>query len=96
MCDATVSVQKIPGTTPALSLISCSNRWPSRRSTSPQIKYIIYKGILASSLIAANGTDVAPASPANQLAQLAWDVQARKNAAASTSAAAPAAALAST
>lgn len=93
MCDATVCVQKIPGTTPPLVNIVLKPLVQPALNFAP-IKYIVYKGILASSLIAANGLDVAAAA-SNQLTQLAWAVQARKNAAVSPNppATAPAAAL---
>lgn len=54
------------------------------------VKYIVYKGVLAASLI--NGTDVALAAT-NDLTAMLHAVQARKNASAGTSATAPAEAL---
>lgn len=88
-CDAIVCVQRIPGTS-LLNIILKPLVQPALNFA--PVKYIIYKGILASSLIATNGTDIAP-SATNQLTKFAWDEQAKKNKSAGTNAAAPANAL---
>lgn len=89
VCDGTVCVQKIPSTT--LVNIILKPRYQPPLNFAP-VKYFIYKGIKAGSLIASNGTEVADATT-NNLTQLAWTVQNAKNAKDGTSANPPANAL---
>jgi hypothetical protein len=85
-CDAIVCVQRVNAT--VVNIILKPLAQPPLNFV--PIKYIVYKGILASSLI--NGTEVA--APANnQLAKFIWDEQVKKNASAGTTANPPAAAL---
>jgi hypothetical protein len=84
-CDAIVCVQRGPNT--ALVNIILKPLVQPALNFAP-VRYIIYKGILASSLIDGNGTDVA-ASANNDLTKAIWDVQAKKNASASTPNATP-------
>src|SRR4051812_13302358 len=82
VCSGIVCVQEIPGTSPALVNLILKPLDQPPLNFAP-VKYIIYKGIKAASLIDPNGTDVA-ASATNQLTKLAWEVQAKKNASAGT------------
>ena len=75
-CDAIVCVQRIPATTPPLVNIILKPLVQPALNFAP-VKYIIYKQILASSLI--NGTDIA-ASSNNDLTKAIWETQAKKNA----------------
>jgi hypothetical protein len=90
VCAGVVCVQEISNTNyPALVNLVLRPREQPALNFVP-IKYIIYKGILRSSLI--NGNEVAQAST-NQLTQSIWKSQAKKNAAANTHAKPPAEAL---
>ena len=91
LCDAIVCVQRIPGTTPPLVNVILKPLVQPALNFAP-IKYIIYKGILANSLIATNGTDAA-ATGNNELTTFLWDEQAKKNKSAGTTANPPAEAL---
>jgi len=86
-CDGIVCVQRIPST----SLVNTILKPLAQPALNfAPVKYIIYKGILASSLI--NGTETAPATN-NDLTKAIWDDQAKKNASAGTSLNPPAEAL---
>jgi hypothetical protein len=92
-CDGIVCVQRIPATIPSASppqvnVILKPLVQPALNFA--PIKYVIYKGILESSLI--SGTDVA-AEANNQLTEFVWHEQAKKNKSAGTTASAPAEAL---
>jgi hypothetical protein len=76
-CDAIICVQKVTAN-PALVNIVLKPLAQPALNFAP-VKYIIYKGVLANSLIAANGTDVAPAGN-NQLTAFLWAEQAKRNA----------------
>ncbi|HEV7681134.1 MAG TPA: hypothetical protein VGO68_03355 [Pyrinomonadaceae bacterium] len=84
-CDGIVCVQRIPatitGTGPPLVNVILKPLVQPALNFAP-VKYIIYKGILADSLIAPNGTDVA-ATGNNRLTKFLWDEQATRNASAS-------------
>jgi hypothetical protein len=86
-CDGIVCVQKIPNTT-LVNIILKPLVQPALNFA--PIKYIIYKGILSSSLI--SGTDVA-APGNNDLAKFVWTEQAKKNSLVLPIAAPPAEAL---
>jgi hypothetical protein len=90
-CDAIVCVQKVTADPTLVNVILKPLVQPALNFA--PVKYIIYKGILASSLIDANGTDVA--APGNQLTIFLRDEQAKKNASVTphTTAKAPANAL---
>lgn len=88
-CDGIVCVQRIPNTTPPLVNIILRPLVQPALNFAP-VKYIIYKGILESSLI--NGPEVA--SPGNnELTKFVWREQAKKNISAVTIATPPAEAL---
>jgi hypothetical protein len=90
-CDAIVCVQRIPSTS-LVNIILKPLVQPALNFA--PVKYIIYKGILANSLIDINGTDVAPLGN-NDLTKFLWAEQAKKNASVTpnTTATAPAKAL---
>jgi hypothetical protein len=75
-CDAIVCVQRIPSTS-LINIILKPLIQPTLNFA--PVKYIIYKGILANSLIDTNGTDVA-ALTNNDLTKFLWAEQAKKNA----------------
>lgn len=85
-CDATVCVQRVSAT---LVNIILKPRVQPALNFAP-IKYIVYKGIVASSLI--NGTETAAAT-SNDLTRVIWETQSKKNASAGTSFNPPAEAL---
>lgn len=72
-CDGMICVQRVDAT--RVNIILKPLVQPPLNFA--PVKYIIYKGILASSLI--DGTDVAPAT-SNQLAKVIHETQAKKNA----------------
>lgn len=86
-CDGIVCVQRIPSTS-LVNLILKPLVQPALNFA--PVKYIIYKGILASSLL--NDTETAAAAN-NDLTKAIWDVQADKNASAGTNLNPPAEAL---
>ncbi|MDX6530201.1 MAG: hypothetical protein QOH41_2491 [Blastocatellia bacterium] len=75
-CDGIVCVQRIPGSTPPLVNVILKPLVQPALNFAP-IKYIIYKGILESSLI--SGTETAAAAK-NDLTKSIWDDQMKKNA----------------
>jgi hypothetical protein len=81
-CDGIVCVQRIPGTTPPLVNVILKPLVQPALNFAP-LKYIIYKGILESSLI--NGQETAAAAN-NRLTQFLWDEQAKRNASTNPSA----------
>ena len=89
VCEGIVCVQRIPGTTPPLVNVILKPLVQPALNFAP-IKYIIYKGILESSLI--DGPEAALAGN-NRLTQFVWDEQAKKNKSAGTAAKPPAEAL---
>lgn len=88
-CEGIVCVQRIPVTTPPLVNVILKPLVQPALNSAP-IKYIIYKGILESSLV--NGLETAAAAN-NRLTQFVWDEQAKKNKSAGTTAKPPAEAL---
>jgi hypothetical protein len=87
-CDAIVCAQKVTADATLVNIILKPLVQPALNFA--PVKYIIYKGILASSLI--NGAETA-AGANNDLTQSIWDAQAKKNASAGTNANPPAEAL---
>lgn len=85
-CNAMVCVQRVNAT--VVNIILKPRVQPALNFA--PIKYILYKGILASSLV--NGTETAAAAN-NDLTGVIWDTQAKKNLSAGTSVHPPAEAL---
>jgi hypothetical protein len=98
-CKAIVCVQRIPSaaligtgiTAPLVNVILKPLVQPALNFA--PVKYIIYKGILESSLINATAPTEAAPPATNDLTTAIWDAQAKKNASAGTTDKAPAASL---
>src|ERR1041385_5463155 len=76
-CDAIVCVQAVTGMPGIVNIVLKPLVQPALNFA--PVKYIIYTGVLANTLIDPNGIDVAPPGN-NDLTKFVWDEQAKRNA----------------